>query len=391
MILHTFLYYRRDAMRCVSIFILFLIIFSSCSRGKPLADNFAVQQYDTTYTIKYAKGFIIQKYTDYKVVTVVDPWDSTKILQQYILVDKTKQLPANLPKGGTVIRTPLERVAVYSTIHCATLNEIGALPTVKGVCEPHYIDIDYIQEGVKNGTITDLGQASNPMVEKIVDVDPEAIFATPIQGLTYGSVGKAGIPIIETPDYMEPLPLGRAEWIRFYSLFFDKEAEADSLFSSTESNYNTIKNKLASVTDKPTVFIDLMFGNVWNTSGGGSSTSIMLSDAGATYVWSDNEKVASTPLAFEQVLDKAGEARFWLIKYNHPSDLTYASLEKEYKPYSYFSAFKNRNIYECNAKTKSYYEDLPIHPDYILADFAAVFHPDLFPNYTSRYYSRMRE
>lgn len=173
--------------------------------------------------------------------------------------------------------------------------------------------------------------------------------------------------------------------------FFDRESQVDSLFNVTVNNYNSIKDKLASVSDKPSVFIDLMYGNVWYISGGGSFISKMLSDAGATYVWSDNDEVAATPLAFEEILDKAGDAQFWLIKYNHPNDMTYTSLEKEYKPYSYFSAFKNRNIYGCNVSIKSYYEDLPIHPDYILHDFAYIFHPDLFPDYTPRYYSKMKE
>lgn len=376
-------------MRKNYLFLFLILLITSCS-GNKQSSEVERNVVDTVYTVQYAKGFTVKKYADYKEVTVVDPWDSTKILQRYILVDKAKALPANLPKG-TLIRTPLSSVVAYSTIHCATLNELGVLSTVKGVCEPSYIDIDYIQEGVKNGTIADLGQAANPIIEKIVDVDPEAILATPIQGRTYGSIDKAGIPVIETPDYMEPLPLGRAEWIRFYSLFFDNESQADSLFNITVNNYNTIKEKMVSVKEKPSVFIDLMYGNVWYISGGGSFISRMLSDAGANYVWSDNDKVASTPLAFEEILDKAGDAQFWLIKYNHPTDLTYTSLEKEYKPYSYFSAFKNRNIYGCNAAEKSYYEDLPIHPDYILHDFAYIFHPDLFPDYTPRYYSKIKE
>lgn len=376
-------------MRKNYLFLFLILLITSCS-GNKQSSEVERNVVDTVYTVQYAKGFTVKKYADYKEVTVVDPWDSTKILQRYILVDKAKALPANLPKG-TLIRTPLSSVVAYSTIHCATLNELGVLSTVKGVCEPSYIDIDYIQEGVKNGTIADLGQASNPIIEKIVDVDPEAILATPIQGRTYGSIDKAGIPVIETPDYMEPLPLGRAEWIRFYSLFFDNESQADSLFNMTVNNYNVIKEKMSSVKEKPSVFIDLMYGNVWYISGGGSFISRMLSDAGANYVWSDNDKVASTPLAFEEILDKAGDAQFWLIKYNHPTDLTYTSLEKEYKPYSYFSAFKNRNIYGCNAAEKSYYEDLPIHPDYILHDFAYIFHPDLFPDYIPRYYSKIKE
>lgn len=373
-------------------FILFLsvVLFAACSGKSSQTGDHNSGNEDSVYTVRYAKGFKVKILPEYKEVTVVDPWDSTKILQRYILVDKKKSLPKNLPEG-TVIRTPLSRVVAYSTIHCATLNEIGVISTIKGVCEPKYIDIDFIKDGIKNGTIADLGQAANPVIEKIVDVDPEAILATPIQGRTYGSVDKAGIPIIETPDYMEPLPLGRAEWIRFYSLFFETEETTDSLFDTTVSNYNAIKETVAKVTERPSVFLDLMYGNVWYTSGGESFISRMLSDAGATYAWHDNGKVESIPLAFEQVLEHAGETEYWLIKYNNPIDMTYASLAKEYKPYSYFSAYKNRKIYECNAGKTPYYEDLPIHPDYILQDFAYVFHPELFPAYVPRYYKPMKE
>lgn len=370
--------------------LIFSILFLACKNNTSQQGVGENTLADTTYTVKYAKGFKVKMFADYREVTVVDPWDSTKILQRYILVDKTKDLPSNLPQG-TVIRTPLERIVVYSTIHSATLQEIGKITTVKGVCEPEYIDIDYIKKGIKDGSIENLGQAENPIVEKIVEVDPEVIFATPIHGRTYGNVTKTGIPIVETPDYMEPLPLGRAEWIRFYSLFFNCESEVDSLFNITETHYNAIKNKMADVKKRPSVFIDLMYGTVWYTSGGESFISRMLSDAGATYAWADNGKVDSTPLAFEQVLDHAENTEFWLIKYNKPVTLTYSGLEKEYKPYSYFSAFKNRNIYESNTGENSYYEDLPIHPDYILEDFAYIFHPDLFPDYTPRYYQKMKE
>lgn len=370
------------------LFLTFLI--TSCSGNK--SENGSISQNipDSLYTVEYAKGFAVKVYSDYKEVIVRDPWDTAQVLQRYILVDKNRELPANLPEG-ILIRTPLTDIVAYSTIHCATLQEIGALQTVRGVCESSYIDISYIQEGLRKGTIADLGQAASPIIEKIVDLSPEAIWATPIQGRTYGSVDKTGVPIIETPDYMEPTPLGRAEWIRFYSLFFNNEAHVDSLFEKTVNHYNEIKEKVANVSEHPTVFLDLMYRGVWYTSGGDSFISKMLSDAGATYIWLDEKRVESKPLAFEQVLEKAGEAEYWLIKYNKEKTLTYKGLESEYKPYSYFGAFKNRKIYECNSGATSYYEDLPIHPDYILQDFAYVFHPELFPDYTPRYYNSMEE
>ena len=381
-------------MKSFNITLLFTIILvlTGCNKQKPVGQDESAlhKQTDSVYTVHYAKGFQVKKYNDYTLVTVRDPWDTTRLLHTYVLVDRTKELPANLPKG-VVVKIPLQNVATYSTIHCSSLNELGQIDIIKGVCEPQYIKLDVIQQRVKNGEIENLGMASKPDVEKIIMLNPDAIFATPIQGWTYGNVEKTNIPILETVDYTESHPLGRAEWIRFYSLFTGKEHYADSLFAITEKNYKEVKEIVANVTKRPSVLPDIPYQGKWNMPGGRSFMSNMLSDAGAIYPWNEDKSTSYMPLNFEIVFDKAGEADIWIIKYNTPSDMTYTSLEKEYKPYSYFKAFKSKNIYGCNTAYSSYYEDLPIHPDYILKDMAYVFHPDLFPDYKPKYYKRISE
>lgn len=366
----------------------FILILAGCNNRKPAGEG--NYQPHTEYTVHYAKGFQVKKYDDYTTVAVRDPWDSTRMLQTYILIDKTKELPANLPEG-TIVKVPLNNVATYSTIHCSTLNELNAVDLIKGVCEPQYIKLPNIQEGIKSGAIVDLGMASKPDTERLIMLSPDAILATPIQGWTYGSIEKTGIPILETIDYTESHPLGRAEWIRFYSLFIGKEQLADSLFAITENNYNNVKETVSKATNRPSVVTDIRYQGKWNMPGGKSFMSNMLADAGASYPWADNSSTTYMPLAFESVLDKAGETDFWIIKYNWPEDMTYKTLEKEYKPYSYFKAFKEKNIYGCNTAYSSYYEDLPIHPDYILKDIAYIFHPQLFPEYVPKYYKKISE
>lgn len=371
----------------LSFFILSLFLFASC--GKQNKPQHEEKNGLTDYPILYAKGFRVKKMGAYTEAIVANPWDTTKILRKYILVEKGKELPNPMP-DGQLVRVPVSRVVSYYTIHCAVFRELDALSVVKGVCESEYINIDDIQRGVRNGSILDLGLASNPNVEKVIALEPEAIFSSPIRGQSYGSVQKTGIPIIETPDYMEATPLAAAEWIRFYSLFLGKEAMADSLFHLVETNYKAVQLSMAEAKERPTVFLDLKYGNTWYVSGGNSFMARMLNDAGAHYIWSDDHSTGAMPLSFETVLNKAANADFWLIKYNMPQTLTYERLAKEMEGYRQFGAFRNRNIFECNTRYKKYYEDLPIHPDYILKDLAAVLHPDLFPGYVPRYYSRMK-
>ncbi|MFR9166786.1 MAG: ABC transporter substrate-binding protein [Dysgonomonas sp.] len=368
-------------------FLIMSLSFFSCQQKKAEKNN---EETTSVYQVKYAKGFSVKNYTDYRIVTVNDPWDSLKVLQTYVLVDKNKSMPQNLPEG-TLVRTPLGSVAVYSTIHCTVLDKFGLLSIVKAVCEPEYINLSYIKDGLKKGNIVDLGLASNPNVEKLIMVDPEAILASPIQGTPYGSIEKTGIPMIEIPDYMENTPLGRAEWIRFYSLFTGKEQLADSLFTEIETEYNRVKNIIASVSHRPSVFTEMKYGNTWYVAGGNSFIGNLLNDAGANYVWKDDKSTGAKPLSFESVLDRAGDAEFWLIKYNQTENMTYKSLEKESKAYSYFDAFKNKNIYACNTGKSTYYEDLSIHPELILQNMAYIFHPSLFPEYKPKYYNKIAD
>lgn len=374
-------------MKQTVILLFSIALLSSCSKQKSVDKSAASTE---NYEVQYAQGFSVVKTKDYTHITVNNPWDSTAILQSYVLVDRAIDLPANLPKG-TIVRTPIATAAATSATQCTTLNELNSLGIIIGVCEPQYINIKHIKQGVADGSIEDLGMASNPSSEAIILLSPEVFFVDPVTGQSRQNIERTKIPIVQTPDYTEPHPLGRAEWIRFYSLFVGQEALADSLFAITAKNYNDVKSMVSAANNKPSVFLDTRYQGSWNVAGGKSYISTILADAGAEYLWADNESTTFMPLSFEAVLDKAGNGDKWLIRYYSDKDMTYNSLEKEYKPYSYFKAFKDKNVYGCNTMNTTYYEDLPIHPDYILKDLAHAFHPDLFPEYKARYYKPLEE
>lgn len=343
----------------------------------------------STDSISYASGFTVQHFEDYTSVEVRDPWDSTRILQRYLLVDRDlSAVPGNLPKG-TVVRTPIRNIVVYTSVHAAIIDQLNEADKVIGVCEPRYMDTPSIQEGLGAGKIADLGEATAPNIEKIIDIGAEIIIASPFQNAGYGPAEKLGIPIIEAADYMESLPLGRTEWIRFYGLLFNKAAMADSIFRETEQRYLALKELTKTVTNRPTVISEKKFGSSWYMPAGDSYIAHLYKDAGADYLFKDLPGAGSTPLAFETVLDKAIHSDIWLIKYNQANDMTYKDLRTEYTPYENFDAFKNRRIYTCNTGVVPYYEEFPIHPDYLLKDLVWVFHPELLPDYTPRYYRKM--
>lgn len=363
-----------------------LLLICSC-QTRQTRNHESILQSDT---IRYAQGIRIDRYDGYTTVEVNDPWEKGELLQRYILVERNQQLPGNLP-AGTLVRVPIQNVVIYTSVHAAIVDMLGESDKIIGVCEPRYMDTPSIQKGLLFGRISDLGESTSPNVEKMIDINAEYVIASPFQNSSYGPVEKIGIPIIEGADYMESLPLGRTEWIRFYGLLFGKEEIADSLFRDTEKSYLELKELTTKVTNKPTVLSEKKFGSSWYVPAGDSYIAHLFRDAGADYFFKDLPGAGSTPMAFESVFDRAIHADIWLIKYNQPENMTYKELRAEYTPYENFDAFKNQTIYGCNTGIVPYYEEFPIHPDYLLKDLVWIFHPELLPGHRPRYYKRMTD
>lgn len=378
-------------MKQFSLFIhlmLSVLLFSSCGGRSKTA---SVIEAEKAIPLRYAENLNLSATEDYTIARLRNPWDTTRILHTYVLVDKEKSLPADLPEG-TLVRTPLSKAVVYSSVHCGLLNQIGALKSIGGVCDLKYIKLQEVQDGCRTGSIADVGNGMNPDIEKIIDLHPDAIMLSPFENSGgYGRVEKLNIPIIECADYMETSALGRAEWMRFYGLLFGEAQKADSLFAEVEKNYNELKALVAPLSYAPSVISELKNGSAWYVPGGKSTSARIYADAGANYVFADDEHSGSVPLTFETVFDKGQNADFWLIKYNQAIDKTYKELEQDYAPYTGFRAFKERNIYGCNTGKVDFYEDSPFHPDRLLKDLIKIFHPTLLEGYELKYFTKLAE
>jgi iron complex transport system substrate-binding protein len=323
-------------------------------------------------------------------VEVRDPWNEGRLLQRYLLTPRDAALPEGMPEG-TVIRVPLRNMAVYTSVHCAALDALGAAGDITGVCEPRYINVPAIKERIREGSITDLGEATSPGVEKMIETGTEVVLASPFEHGSYGAVEKLGIPIIECADYMETDPLGRAEWIRFLGLLTGRTARADSLFRRTEANYLRIKTLAEHVEYRPKLMTGMKYGSSWYVPSGESFMARIYKDAGADYLFHYLSGAGGTPLGFEAVLSRAIHADVWLVHYNREGEMTYGALRSDYSPYSRFDAFRDRHIYGCNTGYSPYYEEVPMHPDYLLAELIAIFHPQLLPDHKFRYFAPLED
>ena len=130
--------------------------------------------------MRYAENLNLSATEDYTIARLRNPWDTTRILHTYVLVDKEKSLPADLPEG-TLVRTPLSKAVVYSSVHCGLLNQIGALKSIGGVCDLKYIKLQEVQDGCRTGSIADVGNGMNPDIEKDNRPAPRCHYALPFR------------------------------------------------------------------------------------------------------------------------------------------------------------------------------------------------------------------
>ena len=364
-----------------------VLLLSACSGGSKTSSVFEGE----ILPLKYAENLTLIQGEGYTEAVLRNPWDSTSILRSYILVDKDKEVPEHLPEG-TIVRTPLSKALVYTATHCNLIHELGAVESIGGICEIQYIKVPEIVEGCKNGTIVNAGEGTNPDIEKIIDLHPDALLLSPYENSGgHGQVEKLKIPIIECADYMETSALGSAEWIRFFGMLFGCEAKADSIFADVEKNYNELKQLATQQAKKPKLMCEWKSGSAWYVPGGRSTTGKLYADAGADYAFAHYPNSGAVPLSFETVFDKAQDADIWLMKYNQANDRTMTSMREDYAPYAQFKAYKQKQVYGCNTAYKRYYEDFPFHPDRVLKDLIKIFHPSLLPEYELKYFSNLAE
>jgi iron complex transport system substrate-binding protein len=237
----------------------------------------------------------------------------------------------------------------------------------------------------------------NSGLEAIAHRETEAHFnwyATTSLASTGDTMARLGSLEIPAAEHMEPTPLARAEWIKFFAMFFDKEREANAAFDDIEARYARVRAVAAGVTARPRVFLNLPQGGAWNIYGGRNQLARIIEDAGGDYVWADNPSVESgTRVHYEAALDRGLDADVWLMGADGTFGARIADLSIGNPRFAAFKSVRTGRVY-INHKN---YPDGPnpwwdyalIRPDAELADLIAIFHPALLPNHESTFWRRL--
>ena len=409
------------------------LLMAACQGGKTAA---ADAEAGDTLEMKYAKLLTIVKHGDgeeasdaaegidyqYAEAIIANPWKAGTMLHRYILIpkgkegDKTVAMLARRRSTGArcttdTVRTPVEKSAVFIAPHCQLMYEMGCQQAIRGVCDLDYINIPDVKKraasagnaaagkasagkvsagnAAARNSIVDCGSSMAPDIERIIALKPEAILLSPFENSGgYGKLDKLHVPIIEAADYMESSPLGRAEWMKFYGMLFKKdgnapktalaascEPKADSLFAKIEKEYLKLKAEVAGYPKGLSILTERKTGNVWYVPGGQSTIGILLKDANARYIFSEDQHSGSLAMSPEQILAKAKNIDVWAFKYFGGKPLSRSQLLQEYAGYKSLAAFGSSRIYQVDTSREPYFEITSFHPEVLLREFILLSHP----------------
>lgn len=344
-------------------------------------------------TVQYAKGFSIENYKGYAIVTVKNPWPNANKNYKYILKERNGIVPDSLQKN-TIISIPINNIVVTSTTHIPSLEMLDKVNTLVGFPNLNYISSEKVRARIEAKKITELGNNQTLNTEVLLDLQPDVIIGYGIDNSnpTLDNLQKNGLKVMLNGDWNEETPLGKAEWIKFFGALYGKQKEANEIFSKIEKDYlNTIElAKKAKI--QPTILAGDMFEDRWYLPKGTSWGSLLLKEAKGNYLWSDTSGTGSLSLSFETVFEKASTADIWITsgQFSSLKEMTNTNSH-----YAKFEAFKNKKVYSFSGKKGKtggilYYELAPNRPDIVLKDIVKILHPELLPNYKPFFFEKLQ-
>ena len=343
--------------------------------------------------VRYAKGFSIQNYNGYSVVTVKNPWPKATKTYTYILKEKNGTVPDSL-KQNTIIPVPIKTIVVTSTTHIPSLELLDEVNTLIGFPHCDYISSEKVRARIDTGNIKELGNNQDLNTEVLLDMQPNVIIGYGIDNKnpTLDNLQKSGLKVMLNGDWNEENALGKAEWIKFFGALYGKQKQAEKLFTKIEKDFlKTIKIvKMAKTT--PSILAGDMFEDRWYLPRGTSWGSLLLKQANGNYLWQETSGTGSLSLSFETVFEKAKSADVWITsgQFSSLKEMTNANPH-----YAEFNAFKNKNVYSFSGKKGKtggilYYELAPNRPDLVLKDLVKILHPELLIGYKPFFFEKLK-
>ncbi|KAF9959568.1 hypothetical protein BGZ72_009403 [Mortierella alpina] len=378
-------YYAQSI--CVFLLLIPFLVMPAQAQGQgPVAGDGCVTSFDATVdyfpskiTVDNAALFSVRYEKNYKVVTNTAPG----VNKQYVLTQCGTPAPSNaiFPNGTVFVNVPVTNAATLATTAVAYLEMLGKRSAIKVVDTEALVNSPCIQAGLEKSEIIGLE-------DKNVTLRAEQLNKTDVVFTTLGGAVIEGKTVL-TSEVSDPGPLNRAEWLEFYSTFFNLEEPAQKLTATINNNYNCFKKQANTPTTKPIIawtsyIAPSSFNN--NTASWSFSSApykkIFSQDAGATFYNGTTLSTFTTAAAFADAVKDVDVV----------IDETFAGedIEAFYKNYQLTAAstlkfVQNKAIFRQDGIVnpndgRDWFSGAVAMDDAVLQDIVRAVHPEVLPS-----------
>jgi iron complex transport system substrate-binding protein len=292
--------------------------------------------------------------------------------------------------GAQVFETPVRRTMVEHANSFAMLDALGVNATVVGMSSPL---LRNREDPWWAGAIARIGAEPADIggTADGTDFDHETMLALGADLMVNGGYGpsytynaqqvRAGIPAVLGANRMEPTPLGSAEWVKYFSAFFDAEARGTQVFEEIAARYRETAEQVAGVVaDRRVGYLCMAADQGCEfvyAHGDRSLNGRIIAELGATNVFAPgNDAPNGQNYDFERAVLDAGDADFFVV-YDEPDAVTATLADPRFQALRPFAtgAYATRVPGSRAACQATSY----LHVEVLVQDVAQALEPGLFP------------
>ncbi len=355
-----------------------LISFASCT---PKSSDNLSDFSETLYTPTEASGYSIsgKEESESTLLAVSNPWQGADSVASRLFIVRADEV-APVAFDGQILDGDAHRIVTTSSTHIAMLDALGASDRIVGVSGINYITNPDIQR--RRDQIADIGYEGNFDYEALLAADPDIVLLYGVNGANSmeGKLRELKIPYIYIGDYLEESPLGKAEWIVPIAEIIGERKKGEETYVAIAERYNALKKEVAdNIVDKPSVMLNVPYGDSWFMPSADSYMARLITDAGGDYIYKKKTGNTSLPIDLEEAYTLASQADFWL---NVDQMTTLSTLAAKCPKFTDTRVFRNGYVYNNTLRANSaggndFFESGITNPDIILRDIIGILHPEL--------------
>lgn len=324
--------------------------------------------------LQHAEYFQLWKNGDARLLLTFGPGGTSDTTGLFVLA--TANAPAAVPHGAAVLRQPLERVALWSTTHASFITALGSADAIVGCAYTGRLRDSLVAARARAGKVEEIATADGLDRERLMLLSPEALFTYPYGTEAKGPALGAVLPI-SIAEYLEPHPLGRAEWVRAFGVLLGKEEQAAQLFNGVTERYGAARSSVPQDGGGPYVFFGSAWQGTWSVPAGNSYMAHLIADAGGRYLFADRDAEGNMDVDLETVINKGGKADRWgrVLELDHPA--TVSDVAGGDARILSLPALRNGGAFYGNSTESDLFGQAGLEPDVVLLDLIGIFRPSL--------------